>query len=96
MNIQEAGELVESFLRDELLEDPYFEQTEDGEEVPKLSLQHVDTRPDAIDILFMVENEGDENEPDVKALAERALNALKAKHPEVFKYKITHKIWPPP
>lgn len=96
MNIREAGKVVESFLNDELLEDPYYEQMEDGEEVPKLSLQHVDTRPEAIEILFMVDEEGAEKEPEVQALAERALKSLKGSHPEVFQFNIKYKIWASP
>jgi len=96
MNIREAGKVVDSFLHDELLEDAYFEETDDGDEVAKLSLQHVDTRPDAIEILFMVDEEGTENDPEVQALADRALKSLKGSHPEVFQFKIKHKIWHSP
>ena len=96
MNIREAGKIVESFLQDERLEDAYFEETDDGEEVAKLSLQHVDVRPDAIEILFMVDEEGAENEPDVRALAERALKSLRGSHPEFFPFNIKYKIWSSP
>lgn len=89
MDVRQAGVIIENFL------DAYASQREffsrDGE--PKLVLQHVDPCDDGIDILFCIcDPKVSNDDPELAALADQAMAALKAARPEVFAFDVRHEI----
>jgi len=96
MTPDDAAAVSQEFLRELVLEDEYATRIEDGEEHDRaLSVQHVVPRDGGIHVLFAVESDEDLDDPDdpeVHALAKKAIGKLRAAHPEVFRTPVTWEV----
>lgn len=88
MDIEKAAEIAEKFLAQQTTSDKYFRVGDDGAETPKVSLQHVTANAGKLDVLFMVDEEGTETDPEVVALVDEAMSALRAAHPELAQFEL--------
>ena len=96
MSPDDAAAVSREFLRELMLEDDYAQKIEDGEEHDRfLYVQHVVPRDAGIHVLFAVESDEDLDDPDdpeVQALAKKAIDELRAARPQVFQMPVTWEV----
>jgi hypothetical protein len=78
MDLEAAQQTIEEFINAFTLTPEYF----DAAKKPILFLQYVSPNPegDGLDVVFSVHDTSDPEDPELCALAEKAMTALEAKH----------------
>ncbi len=88
MDVRQAGVIIENFLDDYASRQEFFDNGE-----PRLVVQHVEPIHDGIDVLFCVcDPTRTPDDPELTALAQEAMTALKAARPEVFAFDVRHEV----
>lgn len=99
MTPEEAAAKAEEFLEEFVLDDAYGTKMVDGEERERLIwVQLVEPRPGELHVMFGLESEDfdEPGDPEVQALAQAAIDALRKARPELAAYRLTSEVLPPP
>jgi hypothetical protein len=98
MTIEDALETAREFLGEYTLDDAYHEVVRDGETVDRmLYLQEAFDTDGKIELQWAIESDegaAEPDAPDVVALVEKAIAALRKAHPELKSFAIEYKISP--
>jgi hypothetical protein len=95
MTPDEAATLAEEFLEEHVLEDAYATKIVNGEEHERaIWVQQVEPLPGELHVMFGLESEDFDppDDPEVVALVEAALDALRMAHPELTGLKLTWEV----
>ncbi len=93
MTAQEAARIAEDFLEDFTLADEYFLKRVGGAKVKRLLyVQYVEPEGSGAHVEFALESDDFDSpeDPEVEALAAKAMDALRRAHPELGALPIRH------
>lgn len=95
----EAAAMAEEFLEEFVLDDAYATKVVDGEERERLIwVQLVEPRPGELHVMFGLQSEefDEPADPEVQALAQAAVDALRKERPALKAYRLSWEVLPPP
>jgi len=99
MTPEEAAATAKEFLEEFVLDDAYAIKVVDGEERERaIWSQLVLPRPGELHVMFGLESEDfdEPDDPEVQALAQAAIDALRKARPQLAPYRLTWEVLAPP
>ncbi len=99
MTPEKAAAMAEKFLENFVLDDAYAIKVVNGEERERaMWVQQVQPGPGKLHVLFGLESEDfdEPDDPEVKALAKKAIHALRKARPSLKACALSWEVLPPP